>query len=60
MTQSLASIFESPDMVLQEVAARLLATASALDDLTLTDAFKVGGLHAAQAHRAGYRVHARR
>jgi CRP/FNR family cyclic AMP-dependent transcriptional regulator len=41
MTQSLASIFESPDMAPQEVAVRLLVTASALDDLTLTDAFKV-------------------
>lgn len=41
MTQSLAAIFESPDMAPQEVAARLLVTASALDDLTLTDAFKV-------------------
>lgn len=41
MTQSLASIFESPDMAPQEVAARLLVTASALDDLTLKDASKV-------------------
>ena len=41
MSDSVLSIFESPDMAPQEVAARLLVTASALDDLTLADAFKV-------------------
>jgi CRP/FNR family cyclic AMP-dependent transcriptional regulator len=41
MSNSVASIFESPDMAPEEVAARLLVTASALDDLTLADAFKV-------------------
>ncbi len=59
MTQYLASISESLDMAPQEVAARLLVTASALDDLNLTDAFKVVA-YAAQARRAGYRVYARR
>jgi len=41
MSHSVTSIFESPDMAPEEVAARLLVTASALDDLTLADAFKV-------------------
>jgi len=41
MSDSVLSIFESPDMPPEEVAARLLVTASALDDLTLADAFKV-------------------
>ncbi len=41
MTQSASSIFENPGMAPEEVAARLLVTASALDDLTLADAFKV-------------------
>ena len=41
MSDSVLSIFENPDMAPEEVAARLLMTASALDDLTLTDAFKV-------------------
>jgi CRP-like cAMP-binding protein len=36
-----SSIFESPDLAPEEVAARLLVTPSALDDLTLADAFKV-------------------
>lgn len=37
----MSSIFESPDLAPEEVAARLLVTPSALDDLTLADAFKV-------------------
>lgn len=37
----MSSIFESPDLAPEEVAARLLVTASALDDLTLADAVKV-------------------
>ena len=41
MSNSVSSIFESPDMAPEEVAARLLVTASALDDLTLADAVKV-------------------
>lgn len=35
------SIFESPDLEPEEVAARLLVTPSALDDLTLADAVRV-------------------
>ena len=41
MNHAVSSIFESPDMAPEEVAARLLVTASALDDLTLADAYKV-------------------
>jgi CRP-like cAMP-binding protein len=41
MSDTVQSIFESPDLAPEEVAARLLVTASALDDLTLADAFKV-------------------
>ncbi|WP_372660982.1 cyclic nucleotide-binding domain-containing protein [Hydrogenophaga sp.] len=37
----MSSIFESPDVAPELVAARLLVTASALDDLTLDDAMKV-------------------
>lgn len=37
----MSSIFESPDLAPEEVAARLLVTPSALDDLTLADAIKV-------------------
>ena len=37
----MTSIFESPDLAPEEVAARLLVTPSALDDLTLADAAKV-------------------
>ncbi|MEX1167243.1 MAG: cyclic nucleotide-binding domain-containing protein [Hydrogenophaga sp.] len=33
-----SSMFESPDLAPEEVAARMLVTASALDDLTLADA----------------------
>ena len=41
MGDSVMSIFENPDLAPEEVAARLLVTTSALDDLTLVDAFKV-------------------
>lgn len=40
-SDSVLSIFENPDMAPEEVAARLLMTASALDDLTFDDAHKV-------------------
>jgi len=39
-TNAMHSIFESPDLAPEEVAARLLVTPSALADLTLADAFK--------------------
>ena len=42
MTQfAVSSMFESPDLAPEEVAARMLVTASALDDLTMTDAMVV-------------------
>ncbi len=42
MSQSqVSSMFESPDLAPEEVAARLLVTGSALDDLTLADAMVV-------------------
>lgn len=37
----MTSIFESPDLAPEEVAARLLVTPSALDDLTIGDAMRV-------------------
>ncbi len=37
----MTSIFESPELAPEEVAARLLVTLSALDDLTLADAMRV-------------------
>ena len=40
-SDSVLSIFANPDMTPEEVAARLLVTSSALDDLTLNDAHKV-------------------
>jgi CRP/FNR family cyclic AMP-dependent transcriptional regulator len=36
-----SSMFESPDLAPEEVAARMLVTSSALDDLTLADAMVV-------------------
>lgn len=39
----MTSILESPDLSPEEVAARLLVTPSALDDLTLADAVKIVG-----------------
>jgi CRP-like cAMP-binding protein len=38
---AMTSIFESPELAPEEVAARLLVTLSALDDLTLADAMRV-------------------
>lgn len=38
-----SSMFENPDMAPEELAARMLVTASALDDLTMADAIKVVG-----------------
>jgi len=43
MSHAPTSIFESPGIAPEEVAARLLVTPSALDDLTLADAYKVVG-----------------
>jgi len=43
MSHAPSSIFESPGIAPEEVAARLLVTPSALDDLTLADAYKVVG-----------------
>lgn len=37
----MTSIFESPELAPEEVAARLLVTPSALDDLTIADAMRV-------------------
>ena len=39
----MSSMFENPDLAPEEVAARMLITATALDDLTLADAMKVVG-----------------
>ena len=41
LSSAMHSIFESPDLAPEEVAARLLVTPSALADLTLADAFKI-------------------
>lgn len=49
----MSSIFENPDMAPEEVAARLLVTASALDDLTLADAMKVVGYMRPKRIKAG-------
>lgn len=38
-----SSMFENPDMAPEEVAARMLVTPTALDDLTVADAMKVVG-----------------
>ncbi len=38
-----SSMFENPDLAPEEVAARMLVTPTALDDLTLADAMKVVG-----------------
>lgn len=37
----ISSMFENPDMAPEELAARMLVTATALDDLTVADALKV-------------------
>ena len=39
----MSSMFENPDLAPEEVAARMLITPTALDDLTLADAMKVVG-----------------
>jgi len=49
----MSSIFESPDMAPEEVAARLLVTSSALADLTLSDALKVVGYMRPKLIKAG-------
>lgn len=49
----MSSIFESPDMAPEEVAARLLVTASALADLTLGDALKIVGYMRPKLIKAG-------
>jgi CRP/FNR family cyclic AMP-dependent transcriptional regulator len=41
MNNPVSSIFDSPDMAPEKVAARLRVTANGLDDFTLADAFKV-------------------
>lgn len=47
------SILESPELSPEEVAARLLVTPSALDDLTLRDAVKIVGYMKPRAFSAG-------
>ncbi len=47
------SILESPELSPEEVAARLLVTPSALDDLTLRDAVKIVGYMKPRAFPAG-------
>lgn len=49
----MTSILESPDLSPEEVAARLLVTPSALDDLTLRDAVKIVGYMRPKAFPAG-------
>ena len=49
----MSSIFENPDLAPEEVAARLLVTPSALDDLTLADAMKVVGYMRPKRIKAG-------
>ncbi|MFP5466164.1 MAG: cyclic nucleotide-binding domain-containing protein [Gammaproteobacteria bacterium] len=49
----MTSILESPDLSPEEVAARLLVTPSALDDLTLRDAVKIVGYMRPKTFAAG-------
>ena len=49
----MTSILESPDLSPEEVAARLLVTPSALDDLTLADAVKIVGYMRPKRFAAG-------
>ena len=49
----MSSIFESPDLAPEEVAARLLVTSSALADLTLGDALKIVGYMRPRRIKAG-------
>lgn len=48
-----SSMFENPDLAPEEVAARMLVTPTALDDLTLSDAMKVVGYMRPQVIPAG-------
>lgn len=48
-----SSMFENPDLAPEEVAARMLVTPTALDDLTLADAMKVVGYMRPQVIPAG-------
>jgi len=49
----MSSIFESPDLAPEEVAARLLMTSSALAELTLDDALKIVGYMRPKLIKAG-------
>ena len=49
----MSSIFESPDMAPEEVAARMLVTSSALADLNLSDALKIVGYMRPKLIKAG-------
>lgn len=49
----MSSIFESPDMAPEEVAARMLVTSSALADLNLGDALKIVGYMRPKLIKAG-------
>ena len=49
----LSSLFESPDLAPEEVAARLLVTPTALADLTIADAMKVVGYMRPKLLKAG-------
>ena len=48
-----SSMFENPDLAPEEVAARMLVTPTALDDLTLADAMKVVGYMRPKIIKAG-------
>lgn len=48
-----SSMFESPELAPEELAARMLVTPTALDDLTLADAMKVVGYMRPKVLRAG-------
>lgn len=48
-----SSMFENPDMAPEELAARMLVTPTALDDLTLADAMKVVGYMRLKGMSAG-------
>ena len=49
----MSSIFENPDLAPEEVAARMLVTPSALDELTMADAMKVVGYMRPKRIKAG-------
>lgn len=48
-----SSMFESPELAPEELAARMLVTPTALDDLTIADAMKVVGYMRPKVLRAG-------